>query len=381
MESVPASDASIADRPLAAGIDALSIRQPLAQFRTRALAAPYGINPAALARIGSAVPSLAGAPSVRLGADARVGIISNARAHRNRDRAEVLPMPSGRVERATPRTPEELVETLARFAARGIDVLVIDGGDGTIRDVITAAAPLFRRGMPAVAVVPSGKTNALATDLGIPDGWTLVDAMAAIDARRTRSRSPVTVRRIEAGAGAGAGAGEGDLHGFLFGSGAFVHATVLAQGTHRMGAFNGLAVGLSLAASVAQTIFGGRDNRWRRGDTVRIGLPDGREVERRFYLLLGSTLERLPLGLKPFGRPRAGLKLLGIDGPPDRLLTTVPALLAGSEAEWIKRRGYHRACVESVTLRLDGDFIMDGEIYPGGELVVARGAPIDFVVP
>ena len=44
--------------------------------------------------------------------------------------------------------------------------------------------------------------------------------------------------------------------GFLLGMGGFVRATELAQSTHRVGAFNGVAVALSLGWSMAQTLFG-----------------------------------------------------------------------------------------------------------------------------
>src|SRR3546814_4281786 len=85
--------------------------------------------------------------------------------------------------------------------------------------------------------------------------------------------------------------------------------------------------------------------------------------------------------LKPFGRRRAGLKLLAIDAPPKRMALTVPALLAGSEAASLDRAGYRRADLHAFDLSLDGGFILDGELYRGGDIAVRAGAPIDFAVP
>ena len=61
-----------------------------------------------------------------------------------------------------------------------IDYLVVDGGDGTVRDVLTCGAGIFGESWPTLIVLPNGKTNALAADLGLPTNWSLSDAMEAI---------------------------------------------------------------------------------------------------------------------------------------------------------------------------------------------------------
>src|SRR3546814_5568800 len=81
------------------------------------------------------------------------------------------------------------------------------------------------------------------------------------------------------------GADQPDVRGFLFGAGAFVRATKVAQRTHRFGAFNGLAVGLSLALGIAQTLFGTATNPWRVGERMRLKTDGDRRVDRSFYLL------------------------------------------------------------------------------------------------
>jgi len=332
----------------------------------------------AIARIGNAALAPAELQPEAYGVSARapatkVGIVFNRHAHRNIGQAQSLPDTTDGVTWTFPHTEQDLREALARFADRGIDVLVVDGGDGTIRDVLSIAPAYFQGGLPKLAIIPSGKTNALALDLGIPIDWSLHDALGAIAAGRTKQRSPIEVRH--------AAAAIPHLRGFLFGAGAFVEATAIAQGVHGLGGFRGVAVGLSLAAAIAQTVFGTSDNRWRRGLKVGVALEHGVQVERKFYIILGSTLKRLPLGLRPFGRERAGLKVLGVDAPPRHILATLPALLAGSEATWLERFGYHRCTTDGIRLTFDADFVLDGETYPGGDVILARGGPLDFVVP
>ena len=307
-----------------------------------------------------------------IGPQGRVALLSNRRAHRNRSAAELAQVPSD-VRLVSPHSKAELDRSLAALAQDRIGTIVIDGGDGTIRDVLTLAPRHFPEGLPRIAVVPSGKTNALAIDLGIAGRWTAPEVLASLGRWKTIARSPLEIRYD--------GDHEPRLRGFLFGTGAFVRATNLAQSVHRAGAFSGLAVGLSLAGGVGQTLFGKADNVWRRGDEVTLELADGSAITRRFYLLLGSTLQRLPLGLKPFGAERAGFKLLGVDAPPRRIMTTLPALLMGSESQRLSDAGYNRADTDTVRLRIDSGFVLDGETFAGGDLTISQGAPVDFLIP
>lgn len=302
----------------------------------------------------------------------RIAMVSNPRSRRNQT-AELLSRVAPGMLAAAPTTPQHLADTLASYAARPIDMLIIDGGDGTVRDVITAAAAAFGADLPPLAVLPSGKTNALALDLGIPFAWSPMDACAALEGGRTQTRSPVEIE-LENGR---------VLRGFLFGAGGFVRATELAQRTHRIGAFGNLAVGLSLAGAITQTLVGGKANPWRAGDRMHVtNLVTGESSERDLYLLFGSTLKRLPLGAKPLGRGGPGLNLLAVDAPPRLMPLAAPAILAGMEGGWLKRLGYHH-CHDTPAFQLsvDSGFILDGELFAGGAVTVRTGTPIRFVTP
>lgn len=311
----------------------------------------------------------------------RVGLISNPRSHRNSTVALAAGAPRPGIIAAAPRTRAQLREVLVRYAEERIDLLVVDGGDGTVRDVLTCASNFWEGWTPRLAVLPSGKTNALAIDLGLPQDWSLDQALAAAHAGGAVTRSPLAIERR--------GRSDGAVRGFLFGAGAFVAATELAHRTHRVGAFNGVAVGLALTWAVGQTLFGSPAGPWRRGERMRIrhhersvGMHGALlETDRDQYILLASTLERMPVGVRPFGRPRPGLKTLTIDAPPRKLTAATGALLGGSEAAWLERAGYHRIDAPALDLDLDGEFILDGETFPAGQYRVIEAAPISFVVP
>lgn len=303
---------------------------------------------------------------------ARVGIISNPRSRRNWTVDLTQKIGPG-VLAAAPTTNEQLVETLQSFARRQLELLVIDGGDGTVRDVISAAARVYGANLPPLALLPSGKTNALALDLGIPLGWSVEDAITAHLGGRVQTRAPIEIRR---------GSDEA-LRGFIFGAGGFVLATELAQQTHRIGAIDGLAVGMSLVGAIAQTCFGGTGNRWRAGERIEIlNHATGETSVRNLYLLLASTLQRLPLGIKPLGKAGEGLDVLAVDAPPRLLPVAASAILMGREDAWLQRLGYHHGHdIPPVRLTLQRGFILDGELFPGGPIDLRTGDPIRFVTP
>lgn len=238
----------------------------------------------------------------------RVGVISNPRSHRNRGRARPTALPEAYVIKREPSSRNELMSVLTQFVNEGVELIVIDGGDGTVRDVLSVAHGVYRGKLPRIAVIPSGKTNALAYDLGLPSHWNLGDAIAAHAADHTIDRAPIHIHWNNNALP--------DQLGFIFGLGVFSRATMLAQNVHRKGLFNGVAVFFTLAMAFLKSLFGGDRNSWRRGDMARVSRNGVEIFAERVYLILASTLRKMPAGLRPFGRVRDGLKFLTVKAPP-----------------------------------------------------------------
>lgn len=311
-----------------------------------------------------------------------VGVIYNPRSHRNLG-ADFDCGLSPHVHIARPGDRSQLPAALADFAARGIDLLVINGGDGTVRDVLTFGGPIFGDDWPAIAVLPKGKTNALTVDLGIPDNWTLQDAIAALDHGGRVWRRPMEVTALAEGSGLSR------VSGFILGAGAFTTATRAGQSAHKLGAFNSLAVGVTAAWALLQSLFGGRTNPWRRGTRMRIGLGAGEvpmehsglgDPERR-QVLFASTLERLPAGIRPFGFLKSGLKLVAVDQISRRTTALVPLIVSGKVQRGLRERGIHQLAASQFTLSIDDQFILDGEAFPPGDYRIEQGPELAFVKP
>lgn len=301
----------------------------------------------------------------------RAGLIWNQHSHRNRG-AGRAPLPEDVVD-IVPEEPSHLMAGLRRLAADGVELVVIDGGDGTVREVVTRLPEAFEGRIPRLAVLPNGKTNALALDIESPLGTTLEDILASAAAGKpTKRRQCLEVVR--------AGETAPERRGFLFGVGAFVRATKLAQKNHGRGFIDDAAVGLTLAGGLARTLLGGAGDRWRRGEAATLSIGATPE-ERQWFLVMASTFKRFPLGLKPYGEPREGLKVLSVEAPPRRLLRALPTIIRGQDAPWLATSGYRRHDVTDFGLRFDGDFVLDGEPYRGGDLTIRQGPSLEFVVP
>lgn len=268
-----------------------------------------------------------------------------------------------------------MAEILADFAARRVDCIAIDGGDGTVRDVLSCGAGIFGESWPMLVILPHGKTNALALDLGIPTDWTLEDALAAIRNGGIVRRQPLVITQRDNA--------EAQVRGFIMGAGVFVRCIALGQRSHDLGAFNAAVVGMTTMWSLLQAFFGGRTNPWRRGTHMRVRGEDGGEIEHlgglpadQRYLLFASTLEKFPAGLKPFRGLTDTLRVALLDNPKRGLLLRFGALIRGTASAATMRRGAHVFDGEGMELDLADSFILDGEAFPAGHYRLNAGAKL-----
>ncbi len=308
-----------------------------------------------------------------------VGVIRNPRS---RLKAGPLPDLDGRATLLdeTPEKRSDLIDVLARFAERQVDYIVIAGGDGTVRDVLTNGSGFFGDAWPTLLVVPCGKTNALAVDLGLPTHWTFEHAFAAIAGGHDEVRRPLVIAQADNP--------DARVLGFVFGAGAFVRSIQLGQKAHDKGAFNNLGVGLTTIWALAQALFGGSANVWRRGTKMRLADEAGEEVEHsglgpvgERYFLFGSTLTRFPAGMKPLGERTDGMQMAIIDHANRGVLLRLPLVIRGLAGTGMRRFGYRVLRSDSLRLDIADRFILDGEAFPAGDYRITLGPKLRFVVP
>lgn len=317
------------------------------------------------------------APSVR--SQPLVGLIRNPRSHGNAGRAIHADL-SDNVLVETPWKRSELTAILLRFAEAQVDFIAIDGGDGTVRDVLTLGAGIFASSWPTLIILPTGKTNALGHDLAIPGNWTIDQALQAANTGSITMRQPILVSQRDDA--------RSQVLGFVLGAGAFTRAIALGQRGHELGAFGNAVVLLTIGWSVLQAFFGRTGNQWRRGTRMAVRDGRGRQLAHRGglpederYLFFASSLQTFPWVLDPFRGISQTVRVAVLDNPSRGLLLRLGALFTGRASPATMARGYHVFGAEEIEIDLDEAFILDGEAFPAGQYRLSAGPRLRFVVP
>jgi diacylglycerol kinase (ATP) len=306
----------------------------------------------------------------------RIGLLNNLRAGSNRKNvARLLKLISKHPEVAHVETSSAraVPEALWELARQDVELLVINGGDGTIShalgEILGEAA--FDGRIPDIAVLRGGRTNMTALDLG--SRRDPVRAMAdLLEAARVGSLEDRTlerpVLRVQYGPG---------IHTRY---GMFVGAGVVHRGielVHRVVPRNRQGVsGASLvtATLLARMAFLGESHGVLTPDKIGI-LVDRAQLERgESSLVMASSLDRLFLRMRPFwGRGPGGVRFTSIAADAGGFASALPGILAGRPPKHVnERNGYISRNAGRVDLRMDCGFTVDGELVrPSPDRVVS----------
>ena len=304
----------------------------------------------------------------------RIGVISNRYSDGNAGRSPLAEFAASHpdIVFASPTTVEELPAILQEFARREVSTIVVDGGDGTIREVLSALPGKTGRDWPAIALLPTGKTNLIARDVGAigrgADGLrTLLDGLRDEPVRETWTWR----RSLEV---AWPDAPHAKVRGMFLGSGIFVHATRMAKAwAHDRGIKQGPAVALIGGRTLWQCLRG----QYETGTRIEMSGRGIAVPEIPCFLFLATTLERLMLGVWPFPECGKGaLSWMMAQSPPRRLLRATWAAWRGHLAVDDEKGDYRGGKTRKLSVRLNTPFVVDGEEFaPGAKGVILRAGP------
>lgn len=296
----------------------------------------------------------------------RIGLINNLRAGRNKRRMQgILAEIEGAkdVVHAVTTSAAMVPTALAQMAREDVELLIVNGGDGTLERVLTG---LFAGGRPAwspvIAPLRGGRTNMTAADLGAQgDSVAGLRALLA-DARGGRLEQRVVERGVLRVTPHHAGA---PRCGMFVGVGLLGRAVTWTSRKLPKGRAQetfGLAI---ITAKLFAEVVAGRDSELLRPEKVRLAfdgtaLPD----EERMFTLF-TTLERLIFGFRPYwGTGPGAIKATLVRGDAERIATTVPRILVGRPpARATPERGYTSANVTRVELAAGCEITVDGELF------------------
>jgi len=305
----------------------------------------------------------------------RLLVVTNPRSRQNRrDPAlteRLRALVGGRGEVVAPTTPAELEDALRRARAEGVDLVAINGGDGTSHLVLTAMVTVWGEGLPPVTLLRGGTMNTIASGLGIR-GRT----EAVLRRLLANPDAPVVTRsllRVDS---------EPPQYGFLFGNGLISNfLAVYYEGSEPSPAKAAWILARGVLSGFVQ---GALIRRLMARVRLQVGL-DGEELPARDYLAIGAgTVDDIGLRFRPFhdapshpGR----LHLLAIACSPLAFILQLPRI-------WLARPTRHPdirpALVRRARLEADEPiaFMVDGDFHQGGRVLeLSAGPTVRFVVP
>jgi diacylglycerol kinase (ATP) len=310
-----------------------------------------------------------------------IGIVNNPRSRRNRHRpglAERLRAQlAGDGEVVDASTPDELVRAVERFRAAEVDVLGVNGGDGTGHFVLTAVARAWGDApLPRLLLLRAGAMNTVAHGHGI--GGRPESILREVLIRRRHGfplrTVPRDLLRISADGGE-------PHYGFIFGTGAIV---AFLEAYYATGHPSPTTAALLVARGIASALVGGPfAEALTRRASLRVA-TDGEEWEDGSYLAVaaGSTPDA-GFGFRAFhrcGEQPGFFHAVGVTGSVGQLARSLPRLRRGGP--WRRRVAQDEVTRELV---LEGDaprYTVDGDLYTAARTVrVETGPAVEIVLP
>lgn len=280
----------------------------------------------------------------------------------------------------------QIGDALRQIARVRPKVLVINGGDGTVQAALTELhhGGHFGDDPPPVAVLPNGKTNLIALDLGAV-GDPLVALERVMEIARTNVGHHV-VRRELIQLTSGESGAKPVLGMFLGGAGLADSILYCRHKIYPLGLPNGLSHVLTVFAVIASLIFGIRAAFLPpRPSPVTVSLMRQGELRGRFTLLIVTTLERLLVGTRTQsdgGAALGGLKLMMVDQSPVSLVRAIAAGVTGKLGQQ-RMAGVHIERGDEIHIAGSrSSVILDGELFhaeDGRPIVLRQTRPMPFL--
>jgi diacylglycerol kinase family enzyme len=273
------------------------------------------------------------------------------------------------------RSIEDLASAARAIVARGTDLVVLAGGDGSHMGGLSA---LWRAGgsaLPPVALAPGGTVCTVARNHGMRGdavGWTRRLLGSVCEGRARAERRPTLRVRDDAG---------GDRVGFIFGAGLVARFFDAYYSAPRQG----LAAAAAIAARVfAGSIVGSRAATQMLGATACELSVDGERAAAPAWSLVLASVVR-DVGLHILATYRAGeqmdrFHLVASGLSPGALGRQVPRVLAGRPM-----RGEPQVDTLARSLRVvfpeATAYVLDGDVMHARSVDIEPGPAIELLLP
>lgn len=306
-----------------------------------------------------------------------IGVITNPRSRVNkRDPTKMQALAyllGSRGAAEATKSLDDLYRAAEEFKAAGIDILGINGGDGTIHVTLTAFLKVYDgASFPKVAILRGGTLNTIAKGLGIKGKpqqilYEVIDRYHQGEELKT---VPTHVLQV------------GDQHGFIFGNGLIANFLEAYYGTGRPSPLTGAT---TLLRAIGSALVGGRFvKRLFRRFHGRVTVDGETWAREDFVALTGATVPEIGLGFTPFYRWRekpGHFAFLGIHASPLAVALDLPRVFRG---KGMRRDKAIDVVAREIRIETDEEFVytIDGDLHRArGELLLRCGPLVDVIVP
>ncbi|QDP19846.1 diacylglycerol/lipid kinase family protein [Sphingomonas xanthus] len=274
----------------------------------------------------------------------------------------------------------EAMRTIARIRPT---VLAINGGDGTVQAALTELhnGGHFGTEAPPVAVLPSGKTNLIALDLGAQGDP--VEALRRLLDIAAADLAPHLVARELIALSGGEGGITPVIGMFLGGAGLADIMLYCRERVYPLGLPNSVSHVITAIAVVLRQVFRLRAS-FLPPEPRLLSVSVRREgaITGRFAFLLVTTLDKLLLSGEMASTGRGPLKFVAVEQKPISLLRAFGASLVGRLGR-TKLDGVHVEEADEIAIEGESSqVILDGETFcsgPGKPILLRPAQPLSFV--
>jgi diacylglycerol kinase (ATP) len=305
-----------------------------------------------------------------------IGVINNPYSRRNKKNPDWMKslgyIVGTKGTAAATRNVEDIHEMARFFKEREIDILAINGGDGSNSLVLTALIDEYEgQPLPLIALLRGGTMNIAANSCGIK-GTSAGLMVNLVHKYREGIPFQTTWRdtlRIEG------------RYGFIFGNG---FTQKFLEVLYESGNKNPWSATKLLSRCAVSSVTGGKlAKRIFERIEARVWV-DGREwPHRSFSAMAASTVEQLGLSFKPFHRCQEKpetFHLLGIISSPAGISASLPKIYAGRKISK-KKIAETVASHAEIVPKAPFAYTLDGENYQSGSrLEIDTGPRLQIVV-
>jgi len=277
---------------------------------------------------------------------------------------------------------EELPSVIESLIDEGVDLLVINGGDGTVRAVLTELLTKHRfEPTPLLAILPGGTTNSIAADVG-PSGNSCKSLHRLVEATGQNDLGKYIVTRniirVETGSD------HNIQYGMLFASAGLCPGIRLRRRLFPQTWIPEVVAGaLTVMGLLCSSVIGGQMAKpLRDGETVTMALDNEAGIQNTYSLLMISTLASSYFNSRPFwGNEPGSLKYSRIVAPTDGLLRNILPYLFGGDERRLPAT-YQSGAADNISLQMSCEFLLDGEFFridPEQTLKLSATEPLRFL--